>query len=187
MEFLTHYYKAGTTPFRSLSALSEAEAIQIMKSLYVDDAVWGRFNKPTQYLQQRKKTELWLRQEFILKGGCPKEIYPIYMVLGVCDLLERNMEDAKAAKIQIPLSEFKEDDLSFTFLDSMFSFSLGQDKPAEFYQSEYHGKVFTLSEIISIIKKKGAPSEGWWGKIPIDFIPYIEAQVWNHQILSRYL
>ena len=40
IKYLTYYYKAGTIPFRSLSALQETEAIQIMKELYVDDAIW---------------------------------------------------------------------------------------------------------------------------------------------------
>jgi len=187
IEYLTHYYRAGTTPFRSLSALSETEAIEKMKELYVDDAVWGRFKNPAWYLNERKKTELWLREEFILKGGCPQEEYPIYMIMGACDLLEKTMLDVELKKIQIPISYFKEEHISFTFIDSMFSFSLGQDKSSEYYQSKYHGKVFTLSEIRSIIKEKGLPVEGWWGKLPHDFFPYIEAQVWNNKLLREYL
>jgi len=69
---------------------------------------------------------------------------------------------------------------------SMFSFSLGRDKSSEYYQPEYHGKVFSLSEILSIIKQKGSPVEGWWGKLPADFFPYIEAQVWKHKLFLRY-
>lgn len=67
----------------------------------------------------------------------------------------------------------------------MFSFSLGRDKPEEYYQEEYHGKVFTLSEMLSIIKDKGSPVKDWWGNIPDGFIPYIEAQVWNHKLLKK--
>ncbi len=187
IEYLTHYYKAETAPFRSLSALPETEKIQIMNELYVDNPMWGRFKDPARYLRERKETELWLRKEFISKGGCPKEQYPIYMIMGVCDLIEKNMADGEIAKIQIPISGFKEEDVSFTFIDSMFSFSLGRDKSTEYYQPKYHGKVFTLSEILSIIKEKGSPVDGWWGKLPYDFFPYIEAQVWNHKLLRGYL
>ncbi len=187
IEYLTHYYNAGTTPFRSLSALTETEAIQIMKKLYVDDAMWGRFKNPARYLQERKETELWVLKEFISKGGCPQEEYPIYMIMGSCDLLEKNTPDNKLAKIQIPISDFNEEDVSFTFIDSMFSFSLGREKSSEYYQPEYHGKVFTLTEILSIIKERGLPVDGWWGKLPDDFFPYIEAQVWNHKLLREYL
>lgn len=187
IEYLIHYYKAGTAPFRSLSALPETKAIQIMKELYVDDAVWGRFKDPSRYLRERKETELWLRKEFISKGGHPQEEYPIYMIMETCDMLEKYMSVEKLSKIQIPISDFKEEDVSFTFIDSMFSFSLGRDKSSEYYQPEYHGKVFSLFEILSIIKEKGSPVEGWWGKLPPDFFPYIEAQVWNHKILMGHL
>lgn len=187
IKYLTYYYKAGTIPFRSLSALQEMEAIQIMKELYVDDAIWGRFSNPVWYIRARKEIEEWLRQEFILKGGCPQEKYPIYMVVGRCELLEKVVPDEQLAKIQIPISCFKEEDVSFTYIDSMFSYQLGRDKSSEYYQSEYHGKVFLLSEILSIIKEKGEPVEGWWGKLPADFFPYIEAQVWNHKLLRDFL
>src|SRR5690554_3870772 len=89
IKYLTHYYNAKTIPFRSLSALPEAEAIQIMEELYVDDAIWGRFKDPAWYIRARRETELWLRQEFILKGGRPEEEYPIYMIIGTCDQLEK--------------------------------------------------------------------------------------------------
>jgi len=187
IEYLTHYYNAGTTPFRSLSALPEEEAMEIMKKLYVDDAMWGRFKNPAWYLRQRRDTELWLRKEFISKGGCPQGEYPIYMIVGSCEMLEKNTCTETLGKIQIPISFFKEEDVSFTYIDSMFSFELGQDKASEYYQQEYHGKVFTLAEILSIIKEKGAPMDDWWGKLPADFFPYIEAQVWNHKLLKEYL
>ncbi|EOD00233.1 hypothetical protein [Caldisalinibacter kiritimatiensis] len=187
IKYLTHYYRDGTTPFKSLSALPEKEAIKKMKKLYVDDAMWGRFKDPVWYLRQRKKTELWLREQFILKGGLPKENYPIYAVLGKCEKIEQNMEEQKLAKIQIPLSAFKKEDISFTYIDSMFSYQLGRDKSPKYYQPEYHGKVFTISEICSIFKERGLPKKGWWGDLPDDFFPYIEVQIWNHQILRRYL
>ena len=41
---LFHFYKSGTEPFRTLSILSEEDAIQIMRDLYVAGAVfWERF------------------------------------------------------------------------------------------------------------------------------------------------
>lgn len=187
IEYLTHYYNAGTTPFRSLSALPESEAIQIMNELYIDDAMWGRFKNPARYFRERKETEFWLRTEFIAKGGCPQEEYPIYLIIGSCDMLEKNAPESQLAKIQIPITYFGEKDVSFTFIDSMFSYSLGRDQTSEYYQPEYHGKVFLRSEIFSIIKNKGSLVEGWWGNLPADFFPYIEAQVWNHNLLREYL
>lgn len=187
VKYLTHYYNAGTTPFRSLSALPEEEAIKIMEDLYADDAMWGRFKDPAWYIRRRKQTEAWVRSEFILKGRHPKEVYPFYMIIGECDMLEESISDKKLEKIQIPISKIGEDDVSFTYIDSMFSFTLGQDKTPQYYQPEYHGKVFTLSEILTIIEEKGTPTKGWWGNLPEDFFPYIEVQVWNHSIIKEYI
>jgi len=186
MDYLTYYHKIDTPPFASLSALKDNEAINIMNGLYdanTDDAVWGRFKDPARYLRDRRETECWLKNEFILKGGCPKDGFPIYMIFGSCDLIDKKMASEKLAKIQIPLMNFREEDISFTFFDSMFSFSLGRDKSSEYYQEEYHGKVFMLSEMIQFIKDKELPVDGWWGKIPDDFFPFIEAQIWNHKML----
>ena len=186
IKYLTHYYRAGTTPFRSLSALPEAEAIRIMKELYVDNPIWGRFGSGLVFAGE-KETEAWVRKEFMAKGGRPQEEYPVYMIVESCESLEKNTAGERLEKIQIPISYFKEEDVSFTFIDSMFSYRLGRDKNPEYNQPEYHGKVFLLSEILSLIKEKGELTEGWWGKLPDDFFPYIEAQVWNHRILREYL
>ena len=182
-DFLTHYYPKGRKPFLSLSALSEAEALKIMKNLYQDDAIWGRFKNPQRYIRERKQTEQWVRESFIAKGGRPVESFPIYMILGRCQRFEENMNDNDLAKIEIPLCEFTEQEVSYTFVDSMYSLVLSKDKPPEYYQPEYHGKVFTLSEIEAIIVKKGEPEKGWWGNLPRDFFPYIEAQVWHQEKL----
>jgi len=181
IDFLTHYYKADSKPFLSLSSLEESEALKIMESLYIDDPIWCRFNNPEAYLRARKKTEAWLKKCFIEKGGMPKQNYPIYTVLGSCEMLEDKMDAAALSKIEIPLSLLDEDEVSFTFIDSMFSITLGEEKTKEYYQEEYHGKVFTLNEINGIILKKGLPSKGWWGNLPKDFFHYIEAQVWNSE------
>jgi hypothetical protein len=169
IEYLTYYYSAGTVPFRSLSALPEKEAIQIMKELYTDDAVWGRFKDAFQYLRERREIEQWLRQEFIKKGGRPQKKYPIYMVMGTCEKLENYVPAEKLCKIQIPISQFKEEDISFTFMDSMFSYSLSRNQSSEYYQREYHGKVFTLPEII--LFKKGDAGRRLVGRIPTRLFP----------------
>lgn len=187
VDYLTHYYKMGTSPFRSLSALSDIEAIQLMTELYVEGSViWERFKEPSQYLQRRRQTEQWVRQEFIAKGGQPQELYPIYMVLGSSKWILAHVEVETAAEIRIPLSVFAEGDVSFTYPDSMISLWFGRDKPLEYYQPDYHGKVFTLSEILAIVEMKGLPEEAWETNLPPDLAPYIEAQVWNHKLLLAF-
>lgn len=184
IDYLTHYYKLGTEPFRSLSALPDEEAIKIMQDLYQDTAVWKRFKDPAQYLRNRRKTEQWVREEFIAKGGRPQAPYPIPMVLGDSKWIVKNAPDPEAhGEIHIPLSVFTEQDVSFTYPDSMISLEFGRDKPVEYYQPEYHGKVFTISEILFIVESKGLPEEEWETNFPSDLAPYIEAQVWNHEPL----
>ena len=101
-DILTHYYKKGKKPFLTLSALAEEDAEKIMKNLYQDDAMWGRFKNPLRYLRERKQTEKWVRESFIAKGGKPVKEYPIYMVLGRCPELEKNVGSDALQKIEIP-------------------------------------------------------------------------------------
>jgi len=183
---LTHYYRKGQRPFRTISSLTENEALAVMKNLYTDDPMWARFKNPQRYLNERKRTEKWLRDKFILKGGKPKHSYPVYTVLGTSGAIEQEMQSQKIEKIEIPITLFDEDELSFTFIDSMYTIELGEKKTPEYYQEEYHAKLFTLSEIKEIIGVKGEPSGNWWGNLPSDFFPYVEAQVWNHEKLNLF-
>lgn len=188
VDYLVHYYRKGTEPFRSLSALPEEDALRIMKSLYVEGSVvWERFRDPQQYLVERRQTEEWLRREFIAKGGSPQEPYPIYTVLGRSRWMLKMAGAATlatTAEIQIPLSILRECDVSFTYPDSMISHWFGVDQPPEYFQPDYHGKVFTLSEICSIVAIKGLPEEGWETNVPSSLAHYIEAQVWNREPLQ---
>lgn len=57
IQYLTHY-KKGTLPFRSLSVLSESEALKLMENLCDDSPIFSRFKTPHHYLETRKQTEL---------------------------------------------------------------------------------------------------------------------------------
>lgn len=191
VDFLTYYYTKGTLPFRSLSALPDDKAIPIMEALYVeyaDSILFERFKDPVQYLHNRKQTEQWVREAFIAKGRQPEAPYPITMVLGRSLWIEKHApgEPETHGKIQIPLSVLQEDDVSFTYPDSMVSHWLSRDKPPEYYLPDYHGRVFTLSEILSIVETKGMPEEKWQVNHPSHVGSYIEAQVWNQKLLFEY-
>jgi hypothetical protein len=187
VDYLTHYYFSDQEPFRSLSSLPDEEAIKIMEELCDDTAFGERFKDPVQYLIDRKATEKWVRAGFIAKGGRPKDKYPIPMVLGSSQWMDDIAPDrGRHAKIRIPLTEFTEFDVSFTYPDSMISHWFDRDKPVEYYQPELHGKIFTLSEILSIVETKGLPEKDWETNLPWEFAPYIEAQVWRHEILEKY-
>jgi hypothetical protein len=187
IDFLTYYYRRGTEPFRSLSALPDEEAIRIMEHLCDNTPFGSRFKDPVQYMHIRRQTEQWVREEFIAKGGRPRELYPIPMVLGASKWMVKISPDPAAhGEIRIPLTVFTEFDVSFTYPDSMISLWFGREKPSEYYQPEYHGKVFTVSEILSIVREKGLPEEEWETNLPGYLAPYIEAQVWNHELLVAY-
>lgn len=192
VDYLTYYYSRGTPPFRSLSALPPGEAIQIMQDLYIKfegSLLFERFRDPVQYLQQRRQTEQWVREQFIAKGGRPPEAYPIAMVLGTSRWVQQHAPGTPdtQAEIRIPLSVLKEDEVSFTYPDSMISLWFGTAKPPEYYQPDYHGQVFTLAEIQAIVEAKGLPEEEWVTNLPDTLAPYIEAQVWNHKGLLEYM
>lgn len=188
VDYLTYYYNKNKPPFQSLSALSDPEAIQIMKDLYLEfegSVLFERFKDPAQYLHNRRQTEQWVYESFIAKGGRPQETYPICMVLGESKWIKQHAPGPAATQgeIRIPLSVFQAGDVSFTCLDSMVSLWLAYEKPVEYYQPEYHGKVFTLLEILSIVEQKGLPGEEWELNLPSNIGAYIEAQVWNHGLL----
>ncbi|KAA3664704.1 MAG: hypothetical protein DWQ04_04360 [Chloroflexi bacterium] len=187
IDYFTYYYRKGTEPFRSLSSLSDEEAIKIMKTLADDTPFGSRFKDPVGYFQNRRESERWTREAFIAKGGKPQASYPIPMVLGSSKWMVKNAPDKELhAEIQIPLSIFTEVDVSFTYPDSMISRWLGLEKPADIYEPDFHGQVFTLSEIQTIIAEKGLPEEGWENRLPVHLAPYIEAQVWRHEPIGDY-
>jgi len=187
IDYLTYYYSIDKEPFQSLSELSDQEAFKIMESLCDDTPYGERFKNPVQYLKRRQDTEQWVRDGFVDKGGRPKDEFPIAMVLGASKwLVEAAPNREKHGEIRIPLSVFTKYDISFTYPDSMISRWFGIEKPVEYYQPELHGKVFTTSEILSIVEKKGMPEEDWEIRLPKSLAPYIEAQVWNHELLFEY-
>lgn len=190
IDYLFHLYKSGTEPFRTLSILSEEDATTIMRELYMEGSIfWERFEDPVQYLRLRKQIEGYLRQTFIAKGGKPRESCPIYMTLGRTKWMQNDIDVVTlttTTQIQVPLSLFEEYDVSFTYPDSMVSFLLAQEKESEYFLPEYHGKVFTLSEIRLIVQSLGLPGEKWGANLPRSMPNYIEAQVWNHEPLIEY-
>ena len=173
-----------------MSALSDVEAVGIMKDLYVERSVfWERFKDPAGYLQLRRQVEEWLRSEFIAKGGKPQASYPIYMMLGRSKWVQTMLDATTLAttrELQIPLSVFRDCDVSFTYPDSMVSFILNDQRNPEYYLPEYHGKVFTLCEMRSIVEANGLPGSTWGTNLPGDLANYIEAQIWNHEPLLAY-
>lgn len=187
MHYLTHYYAFGDRPFRSLSYLSDEEAISVARSFQSESAyVYKRFKQPESYWNKRRETENWLRKTFILRGGQPELEYPIYMVLGESAFIYEGY-DRQCHIIQIPLSEFKAKQISFTYPDSMVSHMLLQERQGKKYFKPYHGKLFLLSEISAIAKDYGIPQQEWREDPYRAYDFFIEAQVWSREPLLRYI
>jgi len=182
-EYLTHYYTLGCEPFRSLSALPDEVALPLMADLYErfrGSILYERFRDPVGYLADRRRTEGWVRDAFIAKGGEPLEPYPVTMVFRESPWIVHHSPDRSLhAEVRIPLSRFAEGDVSFTFPDSMVSHWLGTEKPAPYYIEELHGIVFTRTEVVSLVRERGLPELEWNVLLPENVGAYIEAQVWN--------
>jgi hypothetical protein len=186
--YVTHYYLRGTPPCRSLSALQDEHAISLMKDL-CDDSIFGaRFRDPVGYLARRRRSERWVHDEFIKKGGLPKQDFPIYFVFGESRwLVQQSPDRQRHAELRIPIDVFDEADISFTYPDSMISLWLSLEKPRGLYLQQYHGIVFTRDEILAIVREKGDPEKDWQSNLPPTLAPYIEAQVWNVAPLEDYI
>ena len=105
VDYITHYYDSQKGPFRSLSELTDEEAIRIMEALCDDTPYGARFKDPLGYLKNRKETENWVREGFIAKGGKPQASYPIPFALGSSRWLVGAAPDRGVhAEIRIPLS-----------------------------------------------------------------------------------
>lgn len=92
------------------------------------------------------------------------------------------------AEIEIPLGLFSSKNISFTYPDSFFSEWLSRNKDHELYNNELNGKIFTIDEILNLLAQNKIPQN-----VQIDtaysykFEFYIEAQVWDYDILNNYM
>jgi hypothetical protein len=121
---LTHYHHKDDTPFQTLSSLSEGDALSVVSNLRErTGSVYRRFHNPEKYLQQRQETEEWLRHEFIQKGGQPVLSHPQYFVVGRATWIEEGY-NGQSSMVQVPISAFRAEQVSFTYPDSMISYWL---------------------------------------------------------------
>jgi len=106
------------------------------------------------YLEERRRVEAWLYDEFVKKGKKPYLKNPLYFVLGENDdFFQKNgfFSDANPAKLRLPLSLFNSDIISFTYPDSMPSLAIATNTTgrADPYRKQIHTQVFTPEEITS--------------------------------------
>ncbi|MFD2117570.1 hypothetical protein ACFSTH_12885 [Paenibacillus yanchengensis] len=190
---VTHYYKQGATPFQTLSALPDDEALRVMEKLGDDSPLFARFKTPAAYMASRKQTEQWLCESFIAKGKTPVQTYPLYAVYGQSAWIEKYGAAFNIVSIRIPLSLFVSNDISFTYPDSMISYEQRKQikqqssvtNSSTMKPSSWYGQVFTMDEVKELVASQGLPEQSWTSELSEESAPYIEAQIWNDQILHN--
>jgi len=184
---ITHYYHKNDLPFQRLTTLPDDEALLLMEQLSEKSGlVYRRFKNPPNYLSDRKITEKWLYDEFIKTGGNPKLKSPYYFVVEKSLWIEEGY-NGESLQIQIPVEKIDPSIISFTYSDSMVSFWLGEQLGKPFYKHDYHGKVFSLEEIKTIINVVGIPNDEWKTELSKKYDFFIEAQLWDEQPINQYM
>jgi len=173
--YLYHYYEKKKGPFRNLSSLDADKANDILKQLKEDKSLFAS-QRSDDYLFIRRELENKVREIFIGKGGKPGLSFPHYMTLGSCEWLKSWYNEG--TELKIPLSEFDERQLSFTYGDLFPTMRFNDGKI-------YRGQVYTRSEILRLIDEIGFPQE-WNPDGEKGPERYIEVQVWDEDIVKKY-
>ncbi|MGN7358119.1 hypothetical protein ACTHPF_15190 [Paenibacillus sp. SAF-054] len=173
---LYHYYEEDQGPFKNLSSLELYEAEDILQKLReIGDTFASK--RSLDYIRIRRELENKARELFTYKGGKPTSMYPHYMTLGACEWIKEWYKNGK--QIKIPITEFNEDSISFTYGDLFPTMRYKDGK-------EYRGQVYTLSEINEMLNKYGLPQE--WNKEGKNGPErYIEVQIWNDEVINKYI
>ncbi len=176
---LYHFYDIRTGPFKSLTKLPADEAMSVMEKVRSERPGSFCAQRDEMYIGKRRNCEAILRREFAKKGGVIEIDSPHYMVAGYSPWLYSWYE--QPAYIKIPIEEFDLKTVSFTYGDSMPTFS---DKVND--GKEYRKKLYTYVEILELIDRYGLPQE-WNDDGAYGPERYIEAHVWSDRTVKRYL
>lgn len=177
--YLYHFFDKRTGPFKSLTAVSPEEAKAVMEKIKKERPGSMCAERSDDYVEKRRNCEALLRKEFAAKGGIMQKDSPHYMVLEFSPWLSTWYEQSEY--IKIPVEEFDLRCVSFTYGDSMPTFS---DRCAD--GKEYRKKVYTYDEILKIIDKYGLPQD-WNDDGSSGPERYIEAHVWCDSPIDKYI
>lgn len=176
--FLYHYFDNTIGPFVSLSDLPVDEAKLVLDKIKKNKPNSQSSKRHDNYVEYRRNCENIIRTEFIKQGGTVNRLTPHYMVVEHSPWLSTWFENS--AYIKIPAMEFDLKTVSFTYGDSMPTFS-----PIVNDGKEYRRKVYTYDEILLIIKKYGLPQD-WNDDGKHGPERYIEAHIWSDETIDRY-
>ncbi len=177
-DYLTRYYKKGENPFLSLNDLPYEQANQI-KLLHCKEDNIGGFYSEDDYLIQRREIEKWIYHQLVQKGGNPTSNVPIYMTLGDSPSGEYDIRSdlqKNAAELIIPLECLDLSAITFTFPDSMYQIILDENGQIVEDGRTNTPRVYLFQEIKDVLIE--------YQNFLHDH--YIEAQVWNREMLYAY-
>lgn len=174
--YLYHYYEEEQGPFKNLSALEMEEAEELLQKIRNKGETFAS-KRSLDYLRIRKELESRARELFIRKGGKPKNLFPHYMTWGPCEWIKEWY--ANGREVRIPLADFREEGISFTYGDLFPTMRYRDGK-------EYRGQVYTKPEITEIIQQYGLPQE-WNREGKHGPERYIEVQIWVDETVQPYL
>ncbi|MDJ0659250.1 MAG: hypothetical protein QNJ42_07125 [Crocosphaera sp.] len=185
--YLTHYYQGENIRLKNICSYDDSEAKAILTNLFESgQRTWLHPG----YLEERRKIEAWLYNDFVNKGKKPYLSYPIYFVLGEHDDLFQKggfFSSVNPIKLKIPLSLFDSDQISFTYPDSMPSFNIPRTERGKPYLKPFHGQVFTKDEITKVVQKYGLPGDRWKVEETWRYDRFIEAQIWDIRPIEKFL
>lgn len=176
--YLYHYFDKTVGPFRNLSDLSVEEAKDVLHSIKERKPKSQSAQRHDRYVQYRRNCEEILRLEFAKIGGHITRTAPHYMVVEQSPWLSTWYEHSDF--IKIPIEEFDRNTLSFTYGDSMPTFS-----PSVNDGKEYRRQLYTYNEILKIIDRYGLP-QNWNDDGKYGPERYIEVHVWSDETIRKY-
>jgi hypothetical protein len=107
------------------------------------------------------------------------------------DFFQKNgfFSDENPVKLQIPLSLFNSDMVSFTYPDSMPSLAIATDPTGrgDLYRKPIHAQVFTLEEIVEVVQEYGMPGDKWKTEEHWRYDRFIKVQVWDDRPIWEFV
>ena len=176
--YLYHYFDKTIGSFVNLSELSIDEAKSTLEKIKVSKPNSQSAQRHDKYIEYRHNCENIILSEFEKKGGIITRKSPHYMVIEHSPWLSTWFEDS--AYVKIPIEEFDLKTISFTYGDSMPTFS-----PSINDGKEYRKKLYTYEEILILIEKYGLPQD-WNDDGKYGPERYIEAHIWSDETVNRY-
>lgn len=176
--YLYHYFDKTIGPFKNLSDLSMDKAKNILNTIKKTKPNSQSAQRDDKYIEHRRYCENIIRSEFIKKGGIITRTVPHYLVVEHSPWLSTWFENCDF--IKIPIEEFNINTLSFTYGDSMPTFSPICDDG-----KEYRHQLYLYNEILKIINKYGLPQD-WNNDGKYGSERYIEVHVWSDETIKKY-